>query len=52
MARASINARWLGVVDADKSCASADSRQLGASSLVSTLRASWTVHTTAGLGQR
>ncbi len=50
VARASSSARWVGVVDAPNSRASADSFTLGASSLVRTRRASFTVHSTGGRG--
>ena len=50
MARASSSARCVGVVAAPNKLASADSRTLGASSRVSTRRASFTVHSTGGRG--
>ena len=51
VARASSSARCVGVVAAPNSRASAESRTLGASSRVSTRRASRTVHSTGGRGQ-
>ncbi len=51
VALASVSARWSGATREPSSGASAPSRTLGASSRVSTLRASCTVSTTAGRGQ-
>ena len=51
VARASSSARCVGMVAAPNSRASAASRTLGASSRVSTRRASRTVHSTGGRGQ-